>query len=151
MERFQSIVKPQCGRLVGFSAGRENLHGVQGVQKGRRCAVGLWFTFNPIYEEIERILAKQVLYQVQESGNVADQLIQELKKYVKVQEPVSSIFLDKKTTRTTNKQQHKVRNKYIKKSLKFKEKHFYVLQHKKPIKLLIERHKEANILNFNAP
>ena len=38
-------VKPRCGRLVGFSAGRENLHGVLGVTKGR-CAIALWFTLS---------------------------------------------------------------------------------------------------------
>ena len=41
---FQVRVKPKCGRLVGFSAGKENLHGVTAVTKGKRCAVALWFT-----------------------------------------------------------------------------------------------------------
>ena len=44
-------VKPRCGRLVGFSAGQENLHGVLGVTKGRKCAIALWFTLDPGHKE----------------------------------------------------------------------------------------------------
>ena len=52
-------VKPRCGRLVGFSAGQDNLHGVGqdnlhgvlGVTKGRRCAIALWFTLDPGHKE----------------------------------------------------------------------------------------------------
>ena len=44
-------VKPRCGRLVGFSAGQENLHGVLGVTKGRRCAIALWFTLDSDHKE----------------------------------------------------------------------------------------------------
>uniref|UniRef100_A0A669E6U2 procollagen-proline 3-dioxygenase n=1 Tax=Oreochromis niloticus TaxID=8128 RepID=A0A669E6U2_ORENI len=37
-------VKPSCGRLVGFSSGPVNPHGVTAVTRGRRCALALWFT-----------------------------------------------------------------------------------------------------------
>ena len=55
---------PKCGRMVGFSAGHENMHGVTAVTKGRRCAVALWFTLDPEHkelsiEEARDILAKQ--------------------------------------------------------------------------------------------
>jgi len=48
---FQTYVNPKCGRLVGFSAGKENMHGVTAVTSGRRCAVALWFTLDPNYKE----------------------------------------------------------------------------------------------------
>ncbi len=37
--------------MVGFSAGKENLHGVHAITKGKRCAVALWFTLDPKYVE----------------------------------------------------------------------------------------------------
>ncbi|XP_071505938.1 prolyl 3-hydroxylase 1-like [Diadema antillarum] len=49
----QSVVTPHCGRLVGFSAGSENLHGVKGVIRGRRCALAMWFTLDPRFRELE--------------------------------------------------------------------------------------------------
>ncbi|XP_054473034.1 prolyl 3-hydroxylase 1 [Anoplopoma fimbria] len=54
-------VRPQCGRMVGFGAGRENPHGVRAVTKGQRCAVALWFTLDPAHEEKERIQAQDML------------------------------------------------------------------------------------------
>lgn len=54
-------VRPQCGRVVGFEAGKENPHGVRAVTKGQRCAVALWFTLDPIHEEKERIQAQDLL------------------------------------------------------------------------------------------
>ena len=36
---------------VGFSAGKENLHGVTAVTKGKRCAVALWFTMDAQHRE----------------------------------------------------------------------------------------------------
>ncbi|XP_043917827.1 prolyl 3-hydroxylase 1 [Protopterus annectens] len=48
-------VRPQCGRLVGFSSGRENPHGVEAVTQGQRCAVALWFTLDPRHSERERV------------------------------------------------------------------------------------------------
>uniref|UniRef100_A0A3P8WJ50 procollagen-proline 3-dioxygenase n=1 Tax=Cynoglossus semilaevis TaxID=244447 RepID=A0A3P8WJ50_CYNSE len=44
-------VRPQCGRVIGFGAGKENPHGVKAVTKGQRCAVALWFTLDPAHEE----------------------------------------------------------------------------------------------------
>ncbi|XP_034023272.1 LOW QUALITY PROTEIN: prolyl 3-hydroxylase 1 [Thalassophryne amazonica] len=44
-------VRPQCGRVIGFEAGKENPHGVRAVTKGQRCAVALWFTLDPAHEE----------------------------------------------------------------------------------------------------
>uniref|UniRef100_A0A9J8BIM7 Prolyl 3-hydroxylase 1 n=2 Tax=Cyprinus carpio TaxID=7962 RepID=A0A9J8BIM7_CYPCA len=46
-----AVVKPQCGRVVGFRAGPENLHGVTAVTKGQRCAVVLRFTLDPHHNE----------------------------------------------------------------------------------------------------
>ncbi|XP_033938949.1 prolyl 3-hydroxylase 1 [Pseudochaenichthys georgianus] len=54
-------VRPQCGRVVGFGAGRENPHGVRAVTKGQRCAVALWFTLDPVHQEKERIQAEEML------------------------------------------------------------------------------------------
>ncbi|CAN9513741.1 unnamed protein product [Ophioblennius macclurei] len=47
-------VKPGCGRLVGFSSGPVNPHGVTAVTKGRRCALALWFTKEKLYRDMER-------------------------------------------------------------------------------------------------
>ncbi|XP_034409690.1 prolyl 3-hydroxylase 3 [Cyclopterus lumpus] len=47
-------VKPSCGRLVGFSSGPVNPHGVTAVTSGRRCALALWFTKEKIYRDMER-------------------------------------------------------------------------------------------------
>lgn len=54
-------VRPQCGRVIGFEAGKENPHGVRAVTQGQRCAVALWFTLDPIHEEKERIQAQDLL------------------------------------------------------------------------------------------
>ncbi|XP_051931067.1 prolyl 3-hydroxylase 1 [Hippocampus zosterae] len=56
-----AVVRPQCGRVVGFGAGKENPHGVRAVTKGQRCAVALWFTLDPAHEEKERIQAQSML------------------------------------------------------------------------------------------
>ncbi|MBN3295561.1 P3H2 hydroxylase, partial [Amia calva] len=45
-------VKPKCGRMVGFSSGGENPHGVKAVTSGQRCAVALWFTLDPVFREL---------------------------------------------------------------------------------------------------
>lgn len=68
--RIQSIVRPQCGRMVAFSAGGENLHGVQGVRSGRRCAIALWFTQDKKYLEYERVIADTVLQRVRTLGTM---------------------------------------------------------------------------------
>ncbi|MCJ8744626.1 hypothetical protein PDJAM_G00120790 [Pangasius djambal] len=56
-----AVVKPQCGRIVAFGAGKENPHGVRAVMKGQRCAVALWFTLDPRHNEKERIQAEELL------------------------------------------------------------------------------------------
>ncbi|XP_068220320.1 prolyl 3-hydroxylase 1-like isoform X2 [Palaemon carinicauda] len=57
----EGMVQPKCGRMVAFSAGPENLHGVLPVTEGSRCAIGLWFTHNEKHKEIERSLAELLL------------------------------------------------------------------------------------------
>uniref|UniRef100_G1R4S8 procollagen-proline 3-dioxygenase n=2 Tax=Nomascus leucogenys TaxID=61853 RepID=G1R4S8_NOMLE len=54
-------IKPKCGRMISFSSGGENPHGVKAVTKGKRCAVALWFTLDPLYRELERIQADEVI------------------------------------------------------------------------------------------
>ncbi|XP_073409063.1 prolyl 3-hydroxylase 3 [Dendrobates tinctorius] len=54
-------VRPRCGRLVLFSSGGENAHGVRAVTQGRRCAIALWFTGSAEHAEQERIKAKSIV------------------------------------------------------------------------------------------
>ncbi|KAM4704559.1 prolyl 3-hydroxylase 1 [Rhinophrynus dorsalis] len=54
-------VRPQCGRMVGFSSGEENPHGVKAVTKGQRCAVALWFTLDPRHNERDRVQADDLI------------------------------------------------------------------------------------------
>ncbi|XP_033885266.3 prolyl 3-hydroxylase 2-like isoform X1 [Acipenser ruthenus] len=54
-------VKPNCGRMVGFSSGGENPHGVKAVTRGQRCAVAMWFTLDPLFRELERLQADEVM------------------------------------------------------------------------------------------
>ncbi|XP_036377424.1 prolyl 3-hydroxylase 2 [Megalops cyprinoides] len=54
-------IKPKCGRMVGFSSGGENPHGVRAVTSGQRCAVALWFTLDPLFRELERLQADEVM------------------------------------------------------------------------------------------
>ncbi|KAJ8392916.1 hypothetical protein AAFF_G00071200 [Aldrovandia affinis] len=49
-----ATVKPQCGRVVGFSSGPVNPHGVTAVTAGRRCALALWFTKEKLHRDMER-------------------------------------------------------------------------------------------------
>ena len=58
---LQTFVSLKCGRLVGFSASKENMHGVTTVTKGRRCAVTLWFMLNPNYKEVHYDDAHEML------------------------------------------------------------------------------------------
>ncbi|XP_076010711.1 prolyl 3-hydroxylase 3 [Genypterus blacodes] len=53
-------VKPSCGRLVGFSSGPINPHGVTAVTRGRRCALVLWFTKEELYRDMEREEAEAI-------------------------------------------------------------------------------------------
>uniref|UniRef100_A0A673IU92 procollagen-proline 3-dioxygenase n=1 Tax=Sinocyclocheilus rhinocerous TaxID=307959 RepID=A0A673IU92_9TELE len=59
-----AVVKPQCGRVVGFRAGPENLHGVTAVTKGQRCAVVLRFTLDPHHNEKASMTFSAVLITV---------------------------------------------------------------------------------------
>ncbi|XP_075058400.1 prolyl 3-hydroxylase 2 [Mixophyes fleayi] len=63
-----AAIKPKCGRLVGFSSGGENPHGVKAVTKGQRCAVALWFTLDPMYRELERLQADEVIQSINHNG-----------------------------------------------------------------------------------
>lgn len=54
-------VKPSCGRLVGFSSGPLNPHGVTAVTRGRRCSLALWFTKEKIYRDMEREEAEALM------------------------------------------------------------------------------------------
>ncbi|XP_064165622.1 prolyl 3-hydroxylase 3 [Anguilla rostrata] len=49
-----ATVKPKCGRVVGFSSGPVNPHGVTAVTAGRRCALALWFTKEKLHRDMER-------------------------------------------------------------------------------------------------
>lgn len=57
-ERF---VSGKCGRMVGFSAGKENMHGVTAVTKGKRCAVAMWYTLDPEHQETAYDIAESML------------------------------------------------------------------------------------------
>ncbi|KAB5587057.1 hypothetical protein PHYPO_G00008540 [Pangasianodon hypophthalmus] len=54
-------VKPSCGRLVGFTSGPVNPHGVTAVTAGRRCALALWFTTEKHHRDMERQEAEAML------------------------------------------------------------------------------------------
>uniref|UniRef100_A0A8C1FAV6 procollagen-proline 3-dioxygenase n=1 Tax=Cyprinus carpio carpio TaxID=630221 RepID=A0A8C1FAV6_CYPCA len=49
-----AMVKPKCGRLVGFTSGPVNPHGVTAVTAGRRCALALWFTTEKQHRDMVR-------------------------------------------------------------------------------------------------
>ncbi|XP_062050682.1 prolyl 3-hydroxylase 3 [Lepus europaeus] len=59
-------VRPRCGRLVAFSSGVENPHGVWAVTRGRRCALALWHTWAPEHKEQEWTEAKELLQEPEE-------------------------------------------------------------------------------------
>ncbi|CAG9759257.1 unnamed protein product [Ceutorhynchus assimilis] len=58
---IQSTITPKCGRMVAFSSGKENLHGVKAVRKGKRCAIAVWFTLDSKYKEFDRDIARHML------------------------------------------------------------------------------------------
>ncbi|KAJ8975814.1 hypothetical protein NQ317_013745 [Molorchus minor] len=60
-KHVESAVTPKCGRMVGFTSGKENLHGVKAVKEGARCAVAVWFTLDPKYADEDRALAYYVI------------------------------------------------------------------------------------------
>lgn len=53
------MLKPRCGRLVGFNAAE--LHGVRAVSRGKRCALAMWFTLDLNHKELARIQAQKML------------------------------------------------------------------------------------------
>ncbi|XP_075071925.1 prolyl 3-hydroxylase 3 [Mixophyes fleayi] len=61
-------VRPRCGRLVMFTSGGENAHGVRAVTQGRRCAIAVWLTGSAEHAEQERTQSKILI-----SGNVGQQ------------------------------------------------------------------------------
>ncbi|TSR75257.1 Prolyl 3-hydroxylase 2 [Bagarius yarrelli] len=54
-------VRPSCGRLVAFTSGPVNPHGVTAVTEGRRCALALWFTTEKRHKDMEREEAEVML------------------------------------------------------------------------------------------
>ena len=38
------VIEPTCGRMLAYSSGFENIHGVTGLKKGQRCLLTLWLT-----------------------------------------------------------------------------------------------------------
>lgn len=50
--------------MIGFSSDESNKHGVKSVKRGIRCALGIWFTHDPKYKEIDQELAPDVLRKV---------------------------------------------------------------------------------------
>uniref|UniRef100_H2ZBL1 procollagen-proline 3-dioxygenase n=1 Tax=Ciona savignyi TaxID=51511 RepID=H2ZBL1_CIOSA len=68
--RVKMKLKPKCGRLVSFSAGKECLHGVKPVSKGRRCAMALWFTLDPNHNEKLRQQAGKILKRLLEKDEL---------------------------------------------------------------------------------
>ena len=54
-------VAPKCGRLVGFCAGTDCLHGVRKLTKGRRCALPIWYTTRKEKETAHIIVKFKIL------------------------------------------------------------------------------------------
>lgn len=52
-EEQEKIIQPSCGRMIAYSSGGENLHGVNGVREGERCLVTVWLT--PDHRKIEEL------------------------------------------------------------------------------------------------
>ncbi|KAG9468488.1 prolyl 3-hydroxylase 3 [Eleutherodactylus coqui] len=66
-------VRPRCGRLVLFSSGGENAHGVRAVTQDRRCAITLWFTGSAGHAEQERFQARTIVTgEVSKTGEEAE-------------------------------------------------------------------------------
>jgi len=40
----RTVVQPTCGRMLAYSSGLENQHGVTGLHTGERCLITLWLT-----------------------------------------------------------------------------------------------------------
>ncbi|KAK3603207.1 hypothetical protein CHS0354_036134 [Potamilus streckersoni] len=63
----QVSVQPKCGRLVAFNAGE--FHGVKAVLKGQRCALAMWYTMDPDYNELSRLYARRVFSKMMEADD----------------------------------------------------------------------------------
>jgi len=50
----QSLITPKCGRLVAFSSGAENFHGVKHVDSGERFVTAIWYT-NDIHRGFDHV------------------------------------------------------------------------------------------------
>ena len=48
--------------MVAFNAG--NYHGVKAVLSGQRCAVALWYTLDPRYNEEAHSIARDIIAKV---------------------------------------------------------------------------------------
>ncbi|CAH1239843.1 P3H2 [Branchiostoma lanceolatum] len=64
---LKATVQPKCGRLVAFSSGPENPHGVQAVLQGRRCVLAMWFTLDKQHDELPRYDARKLVDSIRES------------------------------------------------------------------------------------
>eukprot|EP00794_Sanderia_malayensis_P016782 gene16782-18477_t len=69
--KTQASLRPKCGRMVAFSGGISNLHGVRGVKSGRRCALPLWFTFQKNKIEDSRNKYIEILQNLKKQKNEA--------------------------------------------------------------------------------
>ncbi|GFU06572.1 prolyl 3-hydroxylase 1 [Nephila pilipes] len=74
---IQATVKPACGLMVAFSAGKENLHGVKAVRKGRRCALAMWYTLDSEQREKERDFAETILNDLWKKRELSGRLTNE--------------------------------------------------------------------------
>ncbi|XP_041124366.1 prolyl 3-hydroxylase 3 [Polyodon spathula] len=59
-------VSPRCGRLLGFTSGSDNPHGVRAVTRGQRCALALWFTLQETQADQERKEAESIWTEILE-------------------------------------------------------------------------------------
>ncbi|XP_019647021.1 PREDICTED: prolyl 3-hydroxylase 3-like [Branchiostoma belcheri] len=69
----EATVQPRCGRLVAFSSGPENPHGVQAVLQGRRCALAMWYTLDKQHDERIRHEARTIVDSLRESAELQEQ------------------------------------------------------------------------------
>ena len=54
-------IESKCGRMATFCAGKECLHGVKSIRKGRRCALAQWFTLDFSRRDGEHEKVKELL------------------------------------------------------------------------------------------
>ena len=46
----QDRVVPTCGKMAAFTAGPENIHGVEQIISGERCVLAAWFSLDKTFE-----------------------------------------------------------------------------------------------------